>query len=65
MYSIIPEAWNIQACNFVNVLQVQWHTRGDAADMEDYSSLESVLEDCIMFTCMTAIDRQAYSMSNL
>ena len=32
-YSIIPEAWNTQACKCFTVL---WHTRGDAADMEEY-----------------------------
>ena len=34
VYSIIPEAWNIQACKCLTVL---WHTHGDAADMEQYS----------------------------
>ena len=34
VYSIIPEAWNIQACNCLTVL---WHTCGDAADREEYS----------------------------
>ena len=29
MYSIIPEAYNIQACKCLTVL---WHTRGDAAE---------------------------------
>ena len=28
VYSIIPEAWNIQACKCFTVL---WHTRGDTA----------------------------------
>ena len=34
MHSIIPEVWNIQACN---VLQVHWRTRGDITDAKEYS----------------------------
>ena len=34
VYSIIPEAWNMQACKCLTVL---WNTRGDTADMEEYS----------------------------
>ena len=34
VYSIIPEAWNMQACKCFTGL---WHTRDDTADMEEYS----------------------------
>ena len=34
VYSIMPEAWNIQCCKCFTVL---WHTRGETADMEEYS----------------------------
>ena len=53
MYSMIPEAWNIQS---ENVSQVEWHTRGDAADMEEYSSVATV--------ALCLHDRQVYSMCN-
>ena len=33
VYSIIPEAYNIQACKCLTVL---WHTHGNTADMEEY-----------------------------
>ena len=34
----------------VNVLQVQWHTRGDAADAEEYFRVFwNILDYCIMF----------------
>ena len=46
VYSIIAEAWKFRP---VNVLQVQWHSRGDATDEEEYLWASGKLTQCV--TC--------------